>query len=80
MLVASIALRLANITTLTSVYETPEDPSLNSVRWTNRSYQEESYGVVGIIAFVSPVEAQHVAVYSQNTAPLSLVEVVVYGE
>ena len=58
----------------------PEDPSLRSVQWEKNNYQEEPYGAIGIIAFVSPVEAQHVAVYSQNTAPLSLVEVVVYGE
>ena len=50
------------------------------MHWINRNYQREAYGAVGIINFTFPIEAQHVAVYSENDEPLSLVEVVVYGK
>ena len=59
----------------------PTSLSVSYEGWTNRSYQGPAYGAVGIVNFTSPIEAQHVAVVSESlTAPLSLAEVVVYGE
>ena len=66
---------------MTSNSVTPTNLSVSYEGWTNRSYQGPPYGAVGVIDFTSPIEAQHVAVVSENIAsPLSLAEVVVYGK
>ncbi|XP_067943016.1 uncharacterized protein [Watersipora subatra] len=70
---------LEKIYILTSNYESPQAPDLDSDEWTQRSYQGPPYGEVGVIQFTTPVEGRHVAVFSESTdQPLSLTEVVVY--
>ena len=71
-----VEFRLAKISILTSTPTSPSDPP--SAEWVNRTYREEPYGAVGIIDFKPAIAARHVAVYSNNTEPLSLAEVEVY--
>ncbi|XP_067943027.1 uncharacterized protein [Watersipora subatra] len=70
---------LEKISILTSNYESPHAPALDSDEWTQRSYQGPPYGEVGVIQLATPVEGRHVAVFSESSdQPLSLTEVVVY--
>ncbi|XP_067943025.1 uncharacterized protein [Watersipora subatra] len=70
---------LEKIFILTSNYESPQAPDLDSDEWTQRSYQGPPYGEVGVIQFTTPVEGRHVAVFSESSdQPLSLTEVVIY--
>ena len=71
---------LAKISILVSNHQSPTDPSLNSLDWTRKNYHEYPYGDVGRIEFWERVEAQHIAVLSENNQPLTLVEVEVLGK
>ena len=72
--------RLAKISILTSKSKlaSPSDPP--SADWVSRHYRESAYGTVGTIGIKPAITARHVAVHSDNTAPLSLAEVEVYGK
>ncbi|XP_067943026.1 uncharacterized protein [Watersipora subatra] len=70
---------LEKISILTSNYELPQAPALDSNEWTQRNYQRPLKDEVGVIRFTTPVEGRHVAIVTENTdQPLSLTEVVVY--
>ena len=71
---------MAKISILTSksTSSSPSDPP--SADWVSRHYRESAYGAVGAIDFKPAITARHVAVYSNNAAPLSLAEVEVYGK
>ena len=71
---------MAKISILTSksTSSSPSDPP--SADWVSRHYRESAYGAVGTIDFKPAITARHVAVYSDNTASLSLAEVEVYGK
>ena len=69
-----------SILTSNSTTTQPSDPSLTSADWARQNYKESAYDAVGAIDFQLAVIARHVAVYSENTASLSLAEVEVFGK
>ena len=78
MIILFLESRLAKVTILTSTFTSPPDPPTGY--WINKTYSEPAYGAVGIIDFKPAITARHVAVYSDNTEPLVLAEVEVYGK
>ena len=73
---------MAKISILTSnaTSTQPEDPSLKSDVWVKRVYRGQAYAAVCVIDFRPAIVARHVAFNSENTAPLSLAEVEVFGK
>ena len=71
---------MAKISILTAKVTQPEDPALISDIWKLVNYRESAYDRVGEIKFNASIPARHVAVYSENEQPLTLVEVEVYGK
>ena len=64
---------------LSSVQDSPPNPSISSAAWTSRRYAAQYNNAHVIEIFNPPFTARHLSVFSAYSGSVTLVEVMVFG-